>query len=280
MKTRTLVLTSPWMRDNPHFGNDVTQAQKLLASNVFDQDFMQGAEIDGVYGEWTMRAAKRAQYWLGYRRSNMSGACGRFLIAFLSGEEKLPAIMAWRRRVRLSKAQTSKTIGQRAWEDAGKDIQAGLSENPPFSNRNYVTALYRLIGPWCAMWWSKCLARAGSKIPLMGKGYDGRYHYCPTILADAQAGRNGLSLVKPSRAQMGDGALMDWDHDGVADHIAMFGYWKGDDFQEFVTREGNTSYEGQSGSQSDGGAAAERTRHVSQLARTARGDLAIVRPGR
>ena len=64
------------------------EAQQTLSDNVFKQDFLQG-EIDGEFGPETMRACKRAKFWLGYKGENQQGTYGEFLHAQLTGKEAL-----------------------------------------------------------------------------------------------------------------------------------------------------------------------------------------------
>ena len=264
-----LDLVSPHTR-----GPVVRNAQMILnGENIFKGDYLQGGKVDGEYGPWTFRATKRAKFWCGF--ASIDGRFGITLMRYLDGAKPLTDNMKKRREERLAD-RDRETLGDRIWERAGVDIQKKITEEPPYSNRNYITVQrYHLVGAWCAMAVSVWSKDAGSKIPVMGR----RYHYCPTIFADAMAGVNGLSLVKPERLQRGDWILFDWGQDRTADHVGLWGEWiqKG---RTMKTREGNTSYEGSAGSQSDGGAAAERKRSISDVARNSRGDYGFVRLGR
>jgi hypothetical protein len=265
-----LALVSPHMR-----GPAVRSAQATLRANVW-RDFLEGGHIDGEYGPWTARATARAKHELGFL--HVTQEYGADLDAVLKGEAKLSRPRRLLRTKRL-RAKARSSIGLRSWDAAGADVKAGLTENPPGSNRNHITVdLYKLVGAWCAMAASVWSARGGSKIPILGQGARGRYHYCPQIFADATAGRNGLTLVKAENLRTGDWVLFDWEGNGVADHVGLFGSWIDKRSGRMRTREGNTSYEGSAGSQSDGGAAAERTtRTLANVARNPRGDLGLVR---
>jgi hypothetical protein len=113
--------------------------------------------------------------------------------------------------------------------------------------------------------------------------------------------------VKWIEAKMGCWPLFDWGDDRVADHVevlvckpsvassvaraaevlkdyptvasqvAKFAEAQKGNSSAFITIGGNTSFEGQSGSQSDGGAVAVRVRFVSDVAKNIRGDLGFVR---
>lgn len=90
----------------------------------------------------------------------------------------------------------------------------GTGESPPGSNQNKISAWYGMIGPWCAMTVTYCLARAGFL------GF--RYAYCPSIVNDARRGINGMQwLDKYTTILAGDLLLWDWNGDGVADHISV-----------------------------------------------------------
>jgi hypothetical protein len=265
-----ITLVSPHAR-----GERVRAAQHALTGNRY-RDFMEGSPVDGEFGPWTARATFRAKFELGWPRANQQ--YGDDIHDILTGAKALTAAQKARRKKRL-KEKTKRTLGDRTWEEAGKDVAARITESPPGSNRNYITLeAYRLVGAWCAMAASVWSSRGGSKIPVLGRGAAGRYHYCPTIMNDATAGANGLTLVKTSEVKRGDWVLFDWgsSKDGVADHVGIFGEWLTVG-QTFRTREGNTSYEGHTGSQSDGGAAAERVRRITDVARNQRGDLGFVR---
>src|SRR5207248_2355839 len=103
---------------------------------------------------------------------------------------------ALRRKRRLTPAP--QTLGQKALASAAKQI--GIKEAPADSNQCIFSHWYGLIGPWCAMFVSWNYVAAGSKSFAAGQ----HYSYCPYILADAKAGRNGLRLVAANEVQPGD----------------------------------------------------------------------------
>jgi hypothetical protein len=107
---------------------------------------------------------------------------------------------------------------------------------------------------YCAMFVSWVFDQAGASAP----GLPGAY--CPSMLA------KGGTVAKKS-AQPGDIVYFDWGGDGVADHVGIIEQNNG---SYVTTIEGNTS-NGSSGSQSNGGCVARRTRSWGVI-------KAIVRP--
>jgi len=112
---------------------------------------------------------------------------------------------------------------------------------------------------WCAEFVSWCAEQNGSFS--FERGH--RYAYCPYIVADARAGRNGLKAVSAIEAKRGCIALYDWDGDGIADHIGLIVQGPGRG-QSFYTIEGNTS-SNMLGPQSNGDGVYQRTRYVANV---------------
>jgi len=243
---KILALVSPHMK-----GPEVTQAQKLLRKNVFEQDYLQG-EIDGEFGTETMRACKRAKYWLGYGDGNQSGAYGGYLADYLSGKRQLGKDMKLRRKARLKKAAET-PLRLKALAEMKKDI--GMHEQPPESNCCATSHWWGFCAAWCAMQVSKAYITAGSKAFSRGRNWA----YVPAMLAAAVAGEHGLSLTR--NPQPGDAVPFDWDNDGIADHIGVMDTPVGSDGY-FHTIEGNTSLT----NNSNGGEVQRRNRHISDVA--------------
>lgn len=241
---RTLHLTSPLVS-----GPDVKAAQKLLSDNVFGQDFAPG-KIDGQYGEATMRAVKRAKFWLGYPVPD--GSYGEQLANFLTGT-KLPVAFK-RRRVKRIKQGKATPLRLKALNEARHHL--GEKESPPDSNHTEFNVWYGLDhAPWCAMFVSYCYSNAGSKSFAKGQ----RYAYVPYIVHDGRAGLNGLAVT--SSPVPGDLVCYDWDGDGVADHVGLFERWTDVKKTSFVAVEGNTAI----GNDSNGGEVMERDRKRNQV---------------
>jgi hypothetical protein len=228
MPGRILALTSPHTK-----GDDVLHLQKLLKSNIAHIDYMPDAQPDGEFGTLTAQAVRRAEYWFGYPTPVQS--CGTILPAYLDGSKKLPLNQRLRRaaRLRRARAEAALPLRAKAFHEALKHV--GTTEQPPGSNLNPFGKWYGYNGvPWCAEFMSYCYSVAGSKnVKRLA-----RWAYCPFIVADARAGRNGLTVTK--NPQQGDIVLYDWDNDGVADHVGLFDKWVVQG-SSFASVEGNTS---------------------------------------
>lgn len=137
--------------------------------------------------------------------------------------------------------------------------QVGYQEGS--GNSNKFGAWYGMdYQSWCAMFCTWCAEQgAGSETFVKGS----RYAYCPYVVDDARAGRNGLKVVPASQASRGCLVLYDWQGDGVADHIGFVVDGPGSG-SSFHTVEGNTSG-GSGGSQSNGDGVYERTRYTSDV---------------
>lgn len=242
----TLGVTSPYTR-----GDRVKSAQRRLAgANVFKTNFQPGA-IDGVFGEATARAAKRAKYWCGYPLGKMHPIYGDTIDALLSGKRQLSPSYAKARKNRLAAAKR-KPLRERALKRAIS--QLGKHEEPFGSNRNVFGVWYGMNGvPWCAEFVTWCYVLEGSKALQRGS----RWAYVPWIVNAARAGNFHHAIT--SRPQPGDLVCFDWDHDGVADHVGL--YEKDLPGDKFSTIEGNTS----TSSDSNGGQVMRRERSKSQV---------------
>lgn len=239
---RTLKLTSPHLK-----GHDVEHAQTLLTRGRFG--IFHPGTIDGEYGEATAAAVRRAKWALGYPTKEVNGAFGDKLEGLLSGTKALPILYALRRKKRLTPAPA--TLAQKALVSAAK--QLGVKESPADSNRVLFSQWYGLTGPWCAMFVSWNYVAAGSKSFKAGQ----HYAYCPYILSDAKAGRNGLQLV--SSPQPGDIVLYCWNGTGVPEHTGLFERWLDSKGSSFSAIEGNTS----AGNDANGGEVQRRQRDRS-----------------
>lgn len=271
---RTLRLASPLMR-----GNDVRRAQVALIRG----GYLPSGANDGVYGPVSANAAKRAKWDLGYARKNVDEAFGSVLLAYLEGRRKQTRAMRVRARARRRKPQDS-TVGQKAAAEMTRWAQNGWKEYPAGSN--YVPQLAQLGRdlkvstyysnmryPWCAYATFLAALKHGSRSAK--DGFAGRYNvlYTPSIRQAAAAGKYGMRAVSRSSIRRGTFVLMDFggSNGSEVDHIeialgkpgeivvAAGKRWDpGKD--RVVCAGGNTSLEGQSGSQSNGGACAIRLR--------------------
>jgi hypothetical protein len=235
---RMLHLTSPLMR-----GPDVKTAQQLLTRNIFEQNYSPGL-IDSVYGEQTMRAAKRAHYWVGDAKPEP--VFGERMQKILEGRLELTADQQQRRANRM-KALTEVPLRVKAL--GALTGKLGVKESPPGSNKCWASDWYKMNGPWCAMAVSWAYATSGSKAFRAGQ----TYAYVPFIVQNGRAGTNSLAVTHDP--QPGDLACFDWTGDGVADHTGLFEKWLRPRIS-FACIEGNTGI----GRDSDGGEVMRRER--------------------
>lgn len=268
---RTLTLTSPYMK-----GPDVVRVQNSLKS-VHGHKI----EVDGEYGPMTAAAVKRYRHKAGFKVVN--GTLPERAQKILLGEWPLSPVEKARAATRAAAAKRAEkrlSVPEKAvrWMEE----RAGLTESPAGSNRvprlmadgkaaGLASGMYRMGWPWCAYTTSLSNLVSGGYHGWTGliKGWTNPL-YCPTILADAKAGKNGLRLVPKAEAKRGDLLLFNWDG-GVVDHIGRArGPWKDGRIE---TVEGNTSFDN-SGSQSNGGALAKRTRSWDQIEAVVRDDKA------
>ena len=204
---RTLALTSPHMT-----GDDVRYAQNLLRT----RGGYYTAKSDGEFGPLTAQACYRAQYWLGY--ATPAQTFGTNLEKLLLGKTRLTPEAKKRIALRKRRAQL-KPLREKALAQMQRFV--GLSEHPPGSN--HVPEINgwwgRGDGAWCARCVSKAYITAGSRAFVRGRDYQ----YVPTLVADARAGRNGLTVTLEPRP--GDLVCYDWDGSNFAsdkNHVGMF----------------------------------------------------------
>jgi peptidoglycan hydrolase-like protein with peptidoglycan-binding domain len=235
---RTLTLTTPLTR-----GPAVDRAQRILSVRGY---FV--GKVDGVFGEITGRACTDAKYALGYATKNIKPSYGNDLEAFLTGKKPTPAM-----RIRASQRKKKTSIGEAALKVAREYV--GVKENPAGSNRVVFSEWYGITGPWCAMFVTYCMVKAGSKTFERAR----RYAYCPYILSDAKQNR-GMSVVSADDAESGDVVLYSWKQNGVADHVGLV-VTPPRGGVSFVALEGNTAI----GADSDGGEVMVRQRQVRDV---------------
>ncbi len=218
---RTIYLRSPYMR-----GPDVLRLQRALANNPFDDKLKRTdpGPIDGIAGPLTMRAAKLAKYWLGYREPKMTA--GNLLVSYLTKERKLTAAMRARRVERIEKFNDSTTLAERIYKIA--EAELGTAEAPSnvnkytrwwFGGREYPIGNCSIFASWCA-------AQAGStefypcRMDAVGAVIaEGFSDYSEEMLIAARSGQHGLRVIT-SPVQ---GCLVVWQWDaGATDHTSIF----------------------------------------------------------
>jgi len=239
---KVLKLTSPYMK-----GKDVKDAQRALQKYG-----TWVGKIDGVYGPQTAAAAKQAKWMLGYREKNCTQVYNQLLHDYLTRKRKPNRLML--RRINARKV-SHKPMREKALAEGIKWL--GTKESPANSNKVMFSEWYGLRGPWCAMFVTWCYTQAGSKSFDPKKA---RWAYCPFMVNDARAQRNGLMVVPTDKVQPGDIAMFDWGGDGVSDHVGIV-ETKPNSKGAFKCIEGNTS----TSSNSDGGEVMRRDRTVKQV---------------
>ena len=264
-------------------GADVKAAQTELAAH----GYYPKKSIDGAYGPVAANAAKRARYRLGMRLVNVTERYDQLLDDFLTGKKKPTRLMLQRAKQRAKKP--SVTIGERiaatmtSWAVAGwKEDPAGSNFVQPLSLRAKKLGageyIWRMGYPWCAMSVFTAALEHGAisgKTGIRDQSWNALY--TPTIQSMAANGQYGLHAVSVKNGiTRGVGVLFDFDGGGV-DHIGVAlgkpgqkvhaaNQWWTPARNQVVCVEGNTSYEGAKGSQSNGGCVAVRIRDLSLIA--------------
>jgi hypothetical protein len=244
---KTLIVTSPYMR-----GADIRVAQKALATNSYG-DFYRG-EIDGEFGPLTASASKDAKFWLGYETANVKAGYGEALHEFLRNDVELTNPMQKRRKARMARPP-ERMMREEALAIATSQI--GTRELPANSNRVKYTTWYGMGNvAWCAIFTSWCSIQAGMNAFVRGENWA----YCPYMVADALAGRNGLrARGAAEQPQPGDLVLYDFGYsDRVARHV---GFFEQGSRSDFTAVEGNTSVT----SDDNGGEVMRRERNSGQV---------------
>lgn len=243
--TKPLVLTSP-----PETGKRVKDAQTLLhGANAFKENFHPGT-IDGVMGPQTAGAIHRAKWFLGYPRRHVNNSMGEVLYNYLKGNKKLPALYAWRRKVRLAAAKKVTASKVKAMEAALVDAANKVQEYPADSNMQKYGAWYGFNGvAWCCIAITYWLARAGNKNWQAGSFAS----YVGAVVDAARSGAHHLAIT--SAPEKGDLAVY-----ANGEHIEFFIEWINQAEGVFKAVGGNTS--SHDGSFNNGGEVAINTRYV------------------
>lgn len=258
---RALTLATPRPK-----GEDVEALQRAINQSYEHYRIDRRIAVDGEMGQQTLHAARQvarckgvtAGPWRKLRKGRISRGTQRLIRGRdKSRREKLATARRapYRRKLR---RRYRPVPGELAISRARKYI--GTTEQPAGSNWGpTVSKFIRFTGYtspvfWCGCWaaWVVCKL-GGAKIPSRI-----RLGYAPYITADAQAGRNGLTAVPFDAARPGDIITL-WG----GQHIEVVAERPNGDTVKTIG--GNTSPEGGSGSQSNGGGVYERTRRRSDI---------------
>jgi hypothetical protein len=223
-------LTSPPMR-----GAHVRELQLMLRHNPFGT--FEPGRTDGVFDVSTAAATRRAKYWLGFPEDRIDEVADLQLRRILAEEAALPAAWLEERDRRLARLD-----GVMVWDAALRVAreQIGRRERVDGFKALPYTLWYGVLCPWSVVFAAFCYAQAGSQAFAPGR----RYAYAPYMLDDARRGHNHLSVT--AEPLSGDLALLDDDHDGDPDRVALFDGWTQQQAQErFDAIEGDVGEEGQ-----------------------------------
>jgi hypothetical protein len=243
-----LILTTPHIR-----GYRVRDAQYLLAGHnsfapyVHSIRTYKGA-IDGEYGPESALASKMAKYWLGYPEAEVDRRFGQGIYNYLrtdSGHKRLPSDFLKRREDRITLAAQSPKL--KAVKFALAEV--GNRESPYGSNCQKYGQWYEFnCVPWCAIFATYCFYHTGKT--------NWHYSYVPSIVDDARAGRNGMTLTRSPEP----GDLVAYTFRGIPNaHVAFFLSWINS--YNFYDVGGNTGPI----NMSNGGEVLQQERNVGQV---------------
>lgn len=262
---RSLHLTSPRMH-----GPDVRALQERVNHELGHRKLdWHKVAVDGQLGRQTFRACAFLAWALGSRERfgqrdghipRVSQAAQK-LLRDPSKRGHLDRLRERRRKGKVEKLRHAHNTGPRAAVEFIRKLAAeGIHEVGSTNTGKWVDKFTGLFGihavPWCG-----CLTGYAAKV-IGGSTATTWFPYGPSIMADAQAGRNGVREVSFDHAQEGD-ALVLWGGDHV---VTAAGKPSGDSIS---TAEGNTSPT-DGNSQADGGAVAMKTRSRSDVSCVAR----------
>lgn len=232
----------PWQEFDDYYSSEFahgTPGHDVENSGVAGVQWQQGLETSGYLGKQTYEALRYALVPEG-RPHTGEHAMDAVAVSLL--EEAYALYHA-----------SSKPVREQALYAAEGWI--GYKESPPGSNATEFGEWYGMNGqPWCAMFLAYVFDHVAAGSPSFKRGE--RYAYCPYVVDDALAGRNGLSDTNSPIP--GDLVVYDWDG-GLFDHIGLF---QDGDASAWSAIEGNTS----TSSNSNGGEVMRRSRRSSDAA--------------
>jgi len=132
--------------------------------------------------------------------------------------------------------------------------EIGTKENPKNSNKTKYGEWFGWNGvAWCGIFVSWVFYKAGINLGKYKLGFTKGFAGCDTALAKFRA--MGMATVNP---MPGDIVFFQFDSDPGAEHVGIYAERLGPDLHYII--EGNTTAEGVTGSQSDGGEVCLRKR--------------------
>jgi hypothetical protein len=257
---RRLTVISPAIK-----GDDVKALQRNINERYKHFKVDRRVAVDGEFGRQTLNAAWQIAKAMGAGHNNLKafkkGAVTKNAQKLIRGRKKTKAENVRTKARTNYRKRLRKTYNKSGGELAIKKAQkwVGSTENPYGSNWGHpVEDFIKFTGYtypvyWCGCWAAWVVVKlGGAKIPSRI-----RLGYAPYITDDARNNRNGLTAVAFENARAGD-IVTFWggQHIGVVEK-----YENG----VLYTIEGNTSPEGGSGSQSNGGGVYKRKRYKSDV---------------
>ena len=138
--------------------------------------------------------------------------------------------------------------------------QIGIKENPAGSNKvKYNDWYYEgtvINAAWCATFISYVYHYADSHLPKIDT--ENGFGYVPTLYHLGMKKKINTSTPKPA-----DIVTIDFENDGKIDHTGIFECWI-EEGKTFWCIEGNTTADGKTGSQSNGGEVCRKKRTVKK----------------
>lgn len=238
-----------WQRFDQAYSNAFAHGKSgnVHETGVAGFQRQQGIEATGQIGKETFNALRSARIPEGLPHAGEPGMDARSVELInaawerFQGDPKPEPPAGTSAQARLAQAQS----------------QLGVKEKPPNSNQCLYTDWYGMVGPWCAMFsaWSDQTSVRPSESFTQGAAYA----YVPYLVQDARLGLYGLTVT--SSPKPGDLVAYDWSWDGEYDHVGIV-ETPPDASGDMVCIEGNTSPDGSSGSQSNGGEVCRRHRNI------------------
>lgn len=238
-------------------GNDVERFQVALRERLSKSPSagdVPAPPTGGEIFENTLRPWRHVRYWLGLPAESIEDGHPMTVGAQRAVRWPWARTPAARARARKRRKDHAAQAPRRAVEWA--EDQIGTVEDPPGSNKGgKITVWQQALGAWLvgAAWCGTFVGNALRAAGVVGINY--RVASVAYIEDDAKAGRNGWKAwVNKLRGKAGDAVILFGR--GVHVEFIVRRRWWG-----YETVGGNTSPEGSSGSQSNGGCVAPRKRY-------------------
>ena len=136
-------------------------------------------------------------------------------------------------------------------------VDKKYTEQPKNSNNTVFGAWYGVQTSWCAMFVSYCLNKSGNGVTINGAQSKKGYALCSKGIKWFQKKKAWYPVMK---AQPGDVAFFDWDHNNDPDHTGLI-LRVDTKKKKVLTIEGNTGH----GNLSNGGAVMKQWRNMSSI---------------